>query len=131
LLTKNALGYWLSNAENRRSLSCSYQKLFKKQPTALTSGADSRSITDVKLPADSSNFVGDSPRSLFQAFHSCSKYNSMSSIQWCAQTLHSPNYSPKNPKILIFFYWNSTNRLEYFHRRFAQEPVPMSVPSTI
>jgi len=40
-LRKHAVGSWLSNGENRRSLSCSYQKLFKKQPTALTSGADS------------------------------------------------------------------------------------------
>jgi len=40
-LQKYALKSWLSNAENRRSLSCSHQQLFKKQPTALTSGADS------------------------------------------------------------------------------------------
>ncbi len=40
-LQKYAPRSWLSNGENRRSLPCSYQKLFKKHPSALTSGADS------------------------------------------------------------------------------------------
>ena len=42
-LWKYALGPWLSGADNRRSISCSYQKLFKKQPSALTSGTNSSS----------------------------------------------------------------------------------------
>jgi hypothetical protein len=35
------LAFWLSNAENGRSLSCSYEKLFKKHPNTLTSDGDS------------------------------------------------------------------------------------------
>jgi hypothetical protein len=34
----------------------------------------------------------------------------MSFIQWYASISHSPNYSPENPKILVFSYWNSGSR---------------------
>ena len=39
---KYTLQTWLSIGKNRRSLSHSYQKIFKKQSTALTSGTDNR-----------------------------------------------------------------------------------------
>ncbi len=41
---------------------------------------------------------------MFQVFHSCSKYNSTSSIQWYHQIFYSSNYSLKNCQILIFPY---------------------------
>ena len=39
----------LSNTENRRSLSCSYQKLFKKQPGAFYFEMDSSNLVTYKL----------------------------------------------------------------------------------
>ncbi len=39
----------------------------------------------MKLVRDSSNNCLYSSRNLFHNFHSCSKYKSMSSIQWCNQ----------------------------------------------
>jgi hypothetical protein len=40
-------------------------------------------------------------------FHSCSKYNSMSSIQWCNQIFYISNYLHKKCKKLNFYYRKS------------------------
>ena len=55
----------------------------------------------MKLASDSSNYAADSLRNMFQVFHLCSKYNSMSSIKWYIRILRSSNYVFANLKILL------------------------------
>ncbi len=48
---------------------------------------------------------------LFQTFHVCSKYNSMSSIQWYGQVFPSANHIPEKSQILLFSYENPSKTI--------------------